>query len=228
MLVQHDNVDVAEVVASMWAHEEDAGLQMLGCVSVSRLINTATQKALQESKISNTTTNMDEVMRIALLSIPAVVNAMKAHPNEVIVQEKACHALKGMAWSDGRREISFVASGAVAAIIGAMQAHVSDPGVQLEACGAVGRIIHYGGPDRATVVASVSGLTAILNAIAAHPTVLGIQKDGCRALCELTEYPNANLPVLPRSQIEPLLYAAKHNFPTECEKIVEILSSRLS
>lgn len=256
MLVQQENVDISEVVASMWAHEEDAGVQMLGCVAVARLIRSATQRTLEYEKYASSSSpntfdpragspisnhyssthslgnsTLDDVMRIALCAVPAVVNAMKAHPNEIIVQEKACSALKGMAWADGKREISFVASGAVAAIIGAMQAHVSDQNVQEEACGAIGRIIRYGGPDRATIVASVSGLTAIINAIAAHPTSIGVQKDGCRALRELTEYsssPDANVPDIPRSQTESLLETAKQNFPNECTDVVNILLSRLT
>jgi hypothetical protein len=110
MLVQQANVDISEVIASMWAHEEDAGVQMLGCVAISRMVGN--------------TDNDDGVLRISLSAVPAVVNSMKKHPNEVIVQEKACHALKLMASSDGKREVSFVASGAVAAIVGALQAHV--------------------------------------------------------------------------------------------------------
>jgi hypothetical protein len=85
MLVQQENVDVSEVVTSMWAHEEDAGVQMLGCVAISRLIATARHNSRDDSA--------NGVMRIALSAVPAIVNAMKAHPNEVIVQEKACHAL---------------------------------------------------------------------------------------------------------------------------------------
>lgn len=155
----------------------------------------------------------------------------QAHPNEVIVQEKACNALLLLACTDGSREVSFVASGAVAAIVGAMQAHVSDPAVQEQACGAVAAIVRYGGAERATIVASVSGLTAILNAIAAHPDVAGVQMQGCSALKELTEYSGdhaANLPELPRSQTEPLLVAAKRKFPDECKQAVNVVLSRLS
>jgi hypothetical protein len=214
MLVQKENVDVSEVVTSMWAHEEDAGLQMLGCVAIVRMVTAAAGKEA-------------DVLRISLSAVAAVVNAMKAHPNEVIIQEKACHALKVMAPADGKREVSFVASGAVAAVVGAMQAHVSDSGVQEEACGAVGKIIHYGGDDRATIVASVSGLTAIVNALAAHPDSAGVQRQACKALRELTEFPNANLPELPRSQTEPLLKAAKDKFPAECGEAAEVVLSRL-
>jgi hypothetical protein len=219
MLVQDENVDISEVVTSMWAHEEDAGVQMLGCMAIRRLLHG-----------NDTNVNaMDHCLRIALSAVPAVVNAMKAHPNEVIVQEKACHTLRAMASADGQREVSFVASGAVAAIVGAMQAHVSDPTVQEEACGALSQILYYGGPDRATVVASVSGLTAMINAMAAHPKVGTVQREGCRALLELTNYSaTANLPELPKSQTENLLEHAQQMFPEECTEMVQILLLRLT
>ena len=213
MLVQQPNVDIAEVVTSMWAHEEDAGVQMLGCVAIGRM--------------AENTEKDEEILRIALSAVAAVVNAMKAHPNEMIVQEKACNALKHLAKADGQREVSMVASGAVAAIVGAMQAHVGDPGVQEEACGAVASIVEQGGADRATVVASVSGVTAIINAIAAHPSVSGVQRYGCDALKALTEFPNANLPALPKAQTEPLLTAAKQQFP-ECSEAAQVVLSRIS
>jgi hypothetical protein len=187
---------------------------MLGCVAIVKLA----QKAASE----------DVILRISLSAVAAVVNAMKAHPNEVIVQEKACNALRLLAQADGKREVSFVASGAVAAVVGAMQAHVGDGGVQEEACGAIAAIVHFGGADRATIVASVSGLTAIVNAIAAHPDVKGVQHQGCRALMELTEFSDANLPELHRSQTAPLLEAAKRSFPGECAELADIVLSRMA
>jgi ankyrin repeat protein len=212
MLVQQKDVSINQVVTSMWAHEEDAGVQMLSCVAITRMIQA----------------DKKDVLTIALVAVAGVVNAMKAHPNEVIVQEKACQALRAMAVTDGQHELSFVASGAVAATIGAMQAHVSDPGVQEEACGAIAEIIHWGGADRATIVASVSGMTAILNALAGHPNAVGVQHQGCAALKALTDFDNANLPELPRSQTEPLLEAAKEAFPNECGEYVDLILSRMS
>jgi hypothetical protein len=213
MLVQQEGVDVTEVSTAMWAHEEDAGVQMLGCVAIAKLARNASQ---------------DVILRISLSAVAAVVNAMKAHPNEVIVQEKACNALRLLAPADGKREVSFVASGAVAAIVGAMQAHVGDAGVQEEACGAIAAIVHYGGSERATIVASVSGLTAIVNAIAAHPRAVGVQKNGCRALMELTEFQDANLPELHRSQTAPLVMAAKQAYPKECGEFADVVLSRMA
>jgi ankyrin repeat protein len=113
MLVQQKTAPLGHIINAMWAHEEDAGLQMLACVSLARQVRQLTKPHRNEG-----------LLRIALPAVSAVVNAMKAHPNEVIVQEKACHVLTLLAPTDGQRELSFVASGAVAAIVGALQAHV--------------------------------------------------------------------------------------------------------
>ncbi|KAL7565317.1 hypothetical protein ACA910_014602 [Epithemia clementina (nom. ined.)] len=216
MMVQREDVEISEVVTSMWAHEEDAGVQMLSCVAVTRIV---------EERAQN---NHEYLLRIALSAVAAVVNAMKAHPNEVIVQEKACQALKSMAKTDEQQEISFVASGAVAAVVGAMQAHVSDPSVQEEACGAITEIIRAGGCDRATIVASVSGFTAIVNALAAHPDHVGVQRNACLALDAMTSYgDDANLPELARTQTEPLLEAARQKFPSECGPAADAVMARL-
>lgn len=213
MLVQQTDVTVEEVTTSMWAHEEDAGVQMLGCIAIAKMLENQPPV---------------EVLRIALTGTASVVNAMKAHPNELIVQEKACKALQGLAVADGHREVSMVASGAVAAIVGAMQAHVGDAGVQEQACRAVAAIVRKGGADRATVVASVSGVTAILNALAAHAQVVGVQVAGLLALEAMTQHPNANLPELPRAQTEPLLMSAQELFPKECSPLVAELMDRMA
>lgn len=214
MLVQQPDVDVTEVVTSMWAHEEDAGVQMLGCVAIYKML-------VKSQGV--------EVLQIALSAVAAVVNAMKAHPNEMIVQETACKALRYLAPADGKREVSMVASGAVAAIVGAMQAHVGDGGVQREGCSAIAAIVKEGGAERATVVASVSGLTAILNALSAHPDTVSIQMAGLKALVSLTDHgEEANLPELPRSHTEPILLAAQKAFPRECGKMAGILEHRMS
>ncbi len=83
--------------------------------------------------------------------------------------------------------------------------------------------------DRATIVASVSGLTAIVNSMAAHPNVAGVQEEACHALEELTDCSaEANLPELPRFQTEPLLEAAKKKFPNECAVSATRILVRLS
>jgi hypothetical protein len=218
MLVQQPDVEATEIVSSMWAHEEDAGVQMLGCRALTKLI---------ASKYSQ---NPTQILRIALSAVAAVVNAMKAHPNEMIVQETACSSLEALASADGQREVSMVASGAVSAIVGAMQAHVGDAKVQEHACLALAAIVRQA--DRATVVASVSGVTAILNAIAAHAAVPQVQLAGLLALTRLTDFAaEANLPELPKTQTEPLLVAARDQFGESDPQIrgaVELLLTRMS
>jgi len=212
MLVQQPTTPAQHVVNAMWAHEEDAGLQMLACVALARHIRQ----------------DKSALLRIALPAVSAVVNAMKAHPNEVIVQEKASHVLQLLAKTDRQRELSFVASGAVAALVGALQAHVSDASVQEEAAAALAAIVQAGGADRATIVASVSGLTALVNALAAHPDAVGVQREACRALATILPFGDeANLPHLSRDQTEPLLQAAASSFPVECGPLVETILPHL-
>ena len=226
MLVQKPDVDSREVAIAMWAHEEDAGVQMLGCCAIVRLMEESAKNDGNDSAVAALTPT---TMRTALTATASVVNAMKAHPNEMIIQEKACAALQLLSPADGRREVSMVASGAVASIVAAMQAHVGDPNVQEEACAAIAAIVEHGGGDRATVVASVSGVTAILNAIAAHPISAGVQKQGLNALWHLTNFDasDASMPELPRAQTEPLLTQAKESFPDVCGELVDKLMDRM-
>jgi len=215
MMVQKPDADLGNVVSAMWANEEDGGVQMLGCVAINEL---AKKNANDKRKL----------FAIALSAVTTIVNAMKNHPNEPAVQEKACGALKALAPADNHREVSFAASGAAASIVAAMQAHVSDAIVQQEACSALREIVEYGGADRATVIASVSGFTALQNALGAHPDSVGVQYEACLTLDTLTAFPDANLPDLPGVQTAPLLEAAAHRFPQECKVTAAIVISRLS
>jgi hypothetical protein len=183
MMVQKPDADLGDIVSAMWANEEDGGVQMLGCVALTTLaeINKKDKRALRS---------------IAMSAVNTIVNAMKNHPNEPAVQEKGCSALNFLAPADNYREVSFAASGAVASIVAAMQAHVSDAIVQQEACAALRNILKYGGSDRATVIASVSGFTAIQNALGAHPDVERVQEEATLALDALSAFPDANLPDL--------------------------------
>lgn len=216
MMVQKPDANLGDVISAMWANEEDAGVQMLGCVAISNAAN-----------IIISQNNAPKLRAMSLTAVTTVVNAMKNHPNEPIVQEKACGALRLLAPSDHYREVSFAASGAAASIVNAMQAHVSDAIVQKEACMALRQIMVHGGSERATVVASVSGFTALQNALGTHPDNREVQKHACLALEALTSFPDANLPLPGGVQVSPLLEAAKANFPDECEDIVDRILPRL-
>lgn len=217
MFVQKSNAPVRDVITTMWANEDDGGVQMLGCTA---LANAAKKAADSSSK--------DEaVASVALLGVTTAVNAMKNHPNEPVVQEKACAALTAMAPADGMREVSFAASGAIATTVCAMQAHVSDATVQREACRALRGIAAKGGADRATTVASVSGFTALVNALGAHPNDVDVQKEACLCMEVLTSYPDAYLPQLDE-QTDAYLQAAAEKFPAECSAPAKAIRERLN
>lgn len=227
MMVQRPNADLGNVVSAMWANEEDGGVQMLGCVSILQIV----RNRLSEAKANGNENNKDNVytvLPVALTAVTAVVNAMKNHPNEPAVQEKACGALRVLAPADGSMEVSMAASGAAASIVAAMQSHVSDAIVQREACAALRDIVKYGGADRATVIASVSGFTAIQNAMGAHPSIAGVQGGACAVLEALTAFPDANLPDLPGAQTAPLLELAAARFPGDCIESAGKVLDRLS
>ena len=217
MFVQKSNAPVRDVITTMWANEDDGGVQMLGCTALAN----AAKKAADSS-------NKDEaVASVALLGVTTAVNAMKNHPNEPVVQEKACAALTAMAPADGMREVSFAASGAIATTVCAMQAHVSDATVQREACRALRGIAAKGGADRATTVASVSGFTALVNALGAHPNDVDVQKEACLCMEVLTSYPDAYLPQLDE-QTDAYLQAAAEKFPAECSAPAKAIRERLN
>lgn len=215
MMVQKANSDLGDIVSAMWANEEDGGVQMLGCASI-------TQLAMNNAR------NTNKLHAVALISVTAIVNAMKNHPNEMAVQEKACQALKYLSPADNYQEVSFAASGAAASIVAAMQAHVSDAIVQKEACAALHNIVKHGGSDRATVIASLSGFTALQNALGAHPDNASVQLEACLALEALTSFPDANLPDLPGSATDKLLEDASERFPEEVKVIADKVLSRLA
>lgn len=227
MMVQRPNADLGNVVSAMWANEEDGGVQMLGCVSILQIVRNRLS-VTKANENNNEKELIHTVLPVALTAVTAVVNAMKNHPNEPAVQEKACGALRVLAPADGNMEVSMAASGAAASIVAAMQSHVSDAIVQREACAALRDIVKYGGGDRATVIASVSGFTAIQNAMGAHPNVAGVQSGACDVLEVLTAFPDANLPDLPGAQTAPLLELAATRFPDDCIKSAGKVLERLS
>jgi len=225
MLVQRPDALVRDVVTTMWANEEDGGVQMLGCSALERAAIRAAEAG--GSSDENPAEAASSVAPVAMPGVTAVVNAMKNHPNEPAVQEKACSALVAMAPADGLREVSFAASGAVSTVVSAMQAHVGDATVQREACRALRGIAARGGADRATTIASVSGFTALVNSMGAHPDDGGVQREACAALEALTGFEDAYLPEL-HEQTEALLRAAAERFPEECSDLTEVILARLS
>jgi len=85
MLVQKNNANLSNVVSVMWANEEDDRVQMLGCMAIFRLAMSRLADPGDDE--------IAKVLLIAIMSISAIVNAMKNHPNEPAIQEKVCSTL---------------------------------------------------------------------------------------------------------------------------------------
>ena len=216
MLVQKPDANIRDIVSCMWASEEDGAVQMLGCLAISR-----------RAKELPTETN-PKLVAIAANALSSIVNAMKNHPNEPGIQENACECLFLLSPADGQSEISFAASGAVASIVAAMQCHVSDPIVQACACRATRSIIKFGGKERATIIASVSGLQALLNSLLSHPDDATVQREACLAMEAIIQHKDdANLPSLSSLQAAPLLQLAAEMHPAECKESAEAILQRL-
>ena len=216
MLVQKSDANIRDIVSCMWASEEDGAVQMLGCLAISR----------RAKELPTETT--PKLVAIAANALSSIVNAMKNHPNEPGIQEKACECLLALSPADGQSEISFAASGAVASIVAAMQSHVSDPIVQIEACRALRSITKFGGKERATIIASVSGLQALLNSLLSHPDDSTVQREACLAMEAIIQHKDdANLPSLSSLQVEPLLQLAAETHPAECKESAEAILKRL-
>jgi len=218
MTVQNPNVDTSDVISTMWANEEDGGVQMLGCAALARRAMDASERSKQSTSLP-----------VALAGAAAAVNAMKNHPNTASVQELGCAALGAMADADGLREVSLSAGGALAAVVAAMQSHVSDAAVQTEACRTISSIAGgREGKAGATVVASASGLTAIQNAMGAHAGEVDVQRSACYALEALTrDAEGSSLPDLDGVQVGSLLREARKNFPVDCGIPADAVLARL-
>lgn len=81
MLVQKSDANIRDIVSCMWASEEDGAVQMLGCLAITR-----------RAKELSTEPN-PKLIAIAANALSSIVNAMKNHPNEPGIQEKACECL---------------------------------------------------------------------------------------------------------------------------------------
>jgi len=100
MLVLKNKVKLSDVVSVMWANEEEGGVQMLGCMAISRLV---------KSRLAQP--GDDEIAKVFSIAIPSVsaetsftasgtlasiVASMQSHVSDAIVQEIAFAALRNI------------------------------------------------------------------------------------------------------------------------------------
>jgi len=146
-----------------------------------------------------------------------VVEAMKKHPENVVLIIVACGLLKALAEHDKSNAIEITSHGTVQLIIAAMDKHSEFDHLQAAACGLLAAVKHQDG-NKITVAAAKRVLWAMEN----YDGVSLIQSEGCHALYNLATCTNV-LPLLKTRDVRQVLVAAKDEYPDECEAVVDEL-----
>ena len=212
-VVQRPGVDVHDILGAMWAHQTDAGLQMLAIMALMNMT--------QDSKHDATAATLAG-------GISSIVRAMAFHPTEPVVQEKACCALQqlSMATYEPYMEISFAAAGAISAVVHAMEENPSDAMVQAAACGALKWLA--ADKDTYTQIVAAGGVASIINAMEAHPNDKDVQRAGCYALAHLVVFSTSASPLSTNDHFVSILEKASDSFPSHCQKNAAYVLGRMS
>lgn len=219
-VVQRPGVDVQDILGAMWAHETDAGLQMLAIMA---LVNMMTSK---ESSVKPETATK----AIALAGgISSIVRAMEKYPEEAVVQEKACYAICRLvsgASYEPYLEVSFAAVGAIKAVIQAMQSNPKDAALSIAACEALNWLAID--TDNYTQIIGAGGIQAIMVAMEEHVASQDLQHAACKALARLVDFSSATCPLSNYEQLAHILKKASKDFPSWCESDASYVLSRLA
>ena len=116
----------------------------------------------------------------------ALVTAMFAGPDDVVVQREGCSALACAVADDEARQavLAAVAVGGPAAVVAAIRRHAGDAELQSHGCLALARIATSGTAARHSVVAA-GGLAAVVAAMGRHASNAQVQGNGCLALARI-------------------------------------------
>lgn len=114
----------------------------------------------------------------------AVAAGMRAHVDDVCVQQAACFALSLLVADAPDNRNMAAAAGCIEAIIAAMQMHGQEGGLQEYACAALWHLVRST-PSNCIRAAAAGATAAVVTAMIAHPLSLNVQTMGCRMLDEL-------------------------------------------
>jgi len=108
-----------------------------------------------------------------------VLNAMRHHVTDAVVQEDACFALHNMACSDDLMRL-IVDQGGLEAIVQAMATHQQTPAIIESACSALHNVGANG--EYSLKLVGLGGLGLIVQAMDAHPANPGLAAQACHVL----------------------------------------------
>jgi hypothetical protein len=219
-VVQRPGVNVQDILGAMWAHETDAGLQMLAIMALVNMMTSKESSAKQETATK----------AIALAGgISSIVRAMEKYQDEAVVQEKACYAIRRLvsgATYEPYLEVTFAAVGAIKAVIQAMQSNPKDAALSIAACEALNWLAND--TDSYTQIIGAGGIQAIMVAMEEHENNQDLQHAACTALARLVDFSSATCPLSNYEQLAHILKKASREFPSMCESDASYVLSRLA
>lgn len=219
-VVQRPGVDVHDILGAMWAHETDAGLQMLAIMALVNMINIKDSSSKQATATKAIT---------LAGGISSIVRAMEYYPTEAVVQEKACYALRRLvsgATYEPYLEVSFAAVGAINAVIQAIQRNPQDAMLSVAACEALKWLAHD--KDSYTQIIGAGGIQAIIVAMEEHEENEELQYSACNALARLVDFSSNMCPLSNYEQLALVLKKASKEYPSLCEADASYVLSRLA
>jgi hypothetical protein len=159
---------IGAVLAALYAHQADAGVQLWGLNALAQLVCDVRQ-------------NCEQACREG--AVDAILAAMQSHRKNVGVQTQACLVLKRLALLlDAMIYQLPVVTRAIDAVVITLQAsHLDDADFKQMACGALAELVWHD-PARCTRAGSFGGVAAVLAAMQKHAGDVGMQRAGARAL----------------------------------------------
>ena len=151
------NGGVVVITRAMGVHEQDAGVQTLGCGVLHSLSTSAAHKELV----------LRDPNVVMFEGVRAVLAALTHHPGDARLAGLALSSLQNMSFNE--RSSEFIAGlGGADCILSAMRAHPDDPDVQAPA-GWCLLNMSANGPELKLVIAGCGGVAALVAALVAHP-----------------------------------------------------------
>lgn len=151
-------------------------------------------------------------------AVDVICAAMAAHPQDALVQEKACLALSNLAIGPGEVEVR---SKGLQLILTAMHTHRASRQVQLKGCRALANCA-FSSDGEADVLAQ-GGVGSTLAAMTAHPDDAQIQEEGADALANLAGGEPGKTEILRAGGLE-VLHAA-NNKHRQIKSIMDTIHS---
>ena len=188
--------DTRDDAESVELNENDSIETILSAMSKSPRLASVQEKASRLlGRLSQYRTNNPKRREIGSAGgIARIVDGMKLHPQDEMVQKHGCFALRWLVFrnDDNRRRVA--KAGGVEAVVQAMNDHPSDEPLLEHACIVLTDLsVHtdeknrHDSWERTTLIGRHGGVEAVTDVMQRHPTAVILLKNACKALKNLSE-----------------------------------------